>query len=192
MSGLEEAKRQGLVDKEVIEYLDLINSLPFFATSSSCFGRIILIDVPTGEKKDSKFLRKWHRTVSLDEVWESIQAVEGKKIWMKVDPLILHVSARDIESASRLLDVKTRAGIKRGGIFSIRPGRVQIEIEGTHKMEVPVKFGKNVLIDEEYARVLVEEANARMKGNIKKWERFKAEFTNEFADELADVGYPLQ
>ncbi len=184
LSGLEKAKEAGLVDVEVLPYLDLINALPFFATSSSCYGRIILLDVPTGLKKDSTFLAKWHRKISFDEFWNSLQSVEGKYVWFKMDPLILHVSVKDIEHARRFLEVKTRAGIKRGGIFSIKPERIQIELEGTQKMEVPVKFHGKILITEEYGEILVEEANARMDRNAKQWERFAEEFRKEFSKEL--------
>ncbi len=182
MAKLEEEKSKGLVDIEVVPYLDLINSLPFFATSSSCYGRIVLIDIPTGSKKDSRFLEKWHRRISSDEFWEAITNAGGKKIWFKVEPLILHVSSKSIDYAKRLLDVKMRAGIKKGGIFSIRPDRIRIEIEGTQRMEVPVKFGNKVLIDEGYGNILVEEANKKLQKNAERWERFEEEFKKEFKE----------
>ena len=185
MSGLAEAKAQNLVDLEVIPYLDLINSLPFFATSSSCYGRLVIMDLPSKKKNESQFLRKWHRKISLDEFLDGLYNTHGKRIWFKVDPLILHVSVDNVEHASRLLDVKTRAGIKRGGIFSIRPNRVQIEVEGTQKMEVPIKFDNRVLITDDYAEILVNEANRKMEENIKQWERFEKEFRNEFREELS-------
>jgi tRNA wybutosine-synthesizing protein 3 len=184
MNNLQMAKDLKLIDPEVVEYVDLVNSVDGFATSSSCYGRIILIDVPTGSKKDSKFLKKWHRTIEFDEFWGALNEIDGSKVWLKMDPLILHVSARNCKLADRFLKVKTRAGIKRGGIFNIKENRIQIELEGTMKMEVPIKYDGQVLITEEYGKLLVEEANKRMRNNANQWEKFKQEFIKEFSNEL--------
>lgn len=175
---LEKLEEEGC-DKEVEQYLDLVNSVPELVTSSSCYGRIVLIDLPDNTKKNARFLWKKHRPVSFEEAWEALKAVEGKFVWFKADSLILHISCKDVETADKFLKAKSRAGMKRGGIFSIAPERVQIELEGTYKMSVPVKK-EEVLVDESYFRLLVEEANKKMEKNKRMWERFAEEFSEEF------------
>lgn len=172
---LENAREKGVVDDEVNEYLDLINGHPDYVTSSSCYGRIILIDLPNYSKKDSEFLYKWHGKIGVEEAWKALQEAKGQFIRLKMDPLILHVSCRDIDAADRLLKVKNAAGMKRGGIFSIAPNRVQIEFEGTYRMEVPVKKEK-VLVDKDYFALLIEQANDKFDKNAEMWERFANEF----------------
>ncbi len=179
MKGLEKAKSDGTVDWEVVPYLDLINSVPSLATSSSCYGRIVLMDIPTGLKKDSKFLAKWHRKISFEEFWDALKKANGKSIWFKMEPLIIHISAKDMEAVKKLLEVKNKAGIKRGGIFAISKDRFQIELEGTQRMEVPVK-SENFVITEDYGRVLVKEANEKIDKNDKAWKRFEKEFRRVF------------
>ena len=173
---LENAKGKGVVDEGVIPYLDMINAHPDYVTSSSCYGRIILIDLPNHTKRDSVFLNKWHRTVSPKEAWEALQSAEGKLVWLKADPLILHVSCRSIEAADRLLRVKAAAGMKRGGIFSIAPNRVQIELEGTYRMELPVRKGSELLVGSEYFTFLIEQANGKFEKNQEMWERLAGTF----------------
>lgn len=173
---LEHARAEGVVDEGVNQYLDMINSHEDYVTSSSCYGRIILIDLPDNTKRNSRFLSKWHRKVSVAEAWEALQKAEGDAVWFKMDPLIFHVSCRNIEAAEKLLKVKQSAGMKRGGIFSIAPNRVQAEFNGTYGMELPVKKEK-VLIDKEYFAAVVEEANAKFEKNAKQWERFAEEFS---------------
>lgn len=180
---LEKLEREGC-DPEVKPYLDLVNSVPTLVTSSSCFGRMLLIDLPDYTKKHSKFLFKSHQPCNPEEVWRKLKECKGKFVWFKVDPLILHISCKDIETAARFLRAKTRAGIKRGGVFSIAEGRIQIELEGTYKMELPVKKDDEILVSEEYFKLVVEEANKKMRKNAEMWERFAEEFKREFKEEL--------
>lgn len=173
---LENARKEGVVDEDVNQYLDLINSHPDYVTSSSCYGRITLMDLPNYTKKDSAFLCKTHTKVDANEYWEQLQSMQGKFIWFKMDPLILHISCRNLEAANELLKTKAAAGMKRGGIFFIGDNRVQIELAGTYRMELPVKKEK-VLVNKEYFELLIQEANKKFDKNAETWERFRKEFS---------------
>ena len=177
LSLLENARNEGVVDEGANQYLDLINSHPDYVTSSSCYGRIILIDLPSYKKRDSEFLWKQHNTVSVDDAWNALQSAEGKFVWLKADPLILHVSCRSVDAANALLKTKSAAGMKRGGIFSIADNRVQIEFEGTYRMSLPVKKDGGLLVDKDYFSLLIEQANEKFEKNEDMWKRFTAEFS---------------
>lgn len=179
LSKLKEAIKDGKADEPVLQYLSVINAVPEFATSSSCYGRILLLDLPSRKKEDCTFVGKWHRKVTEEEVWKVLENTDYKKVWLKMDSLILHVSCDSIESANALLKVKTKAGLKRGGIFNIQDGRVQVEIGGTQKMEVPVK-DESILITKPYFTYLIEEANKKFDANVAQWERFNNEFEAQF------------
>ena len=57
MKKLEEAKEKYISDQPIYYILDLINSLDFFFTTSSCAGRIILLKIPkSGKKFEAAFL----------------------------------------------------------------------------------------------------------------------------------------
>ncbi len=171
LAGLENARKEGVVDEEVNRYLDAINAHPDYVTSSSCYGRVVLIDLPDHSKKSSEFVGRWHREVGEEEVWEALEETEGEHVWLKVDPLILHMSCSGIGAANKVLEAKGRAGMKRGGIFHIADNRVQIELEGTHRMELPVKNG-GILVSKGYFSLLIREANLKFRKNAETWERF--------------------
>ncbi len=178
LSKLETAVRKGEADKPVLPYLELINKHPDYFTSSSCYGRIIIIHID--RRKDlSKFLGKWHREVSFEEVKKVLEKAEGN-VWFRFDPLILHVSCRGIAEAKKLLELKTSIGFKRGGIFNIRDERVQIELEGTDMMAVPVKKENRVLVDDSYLDLLVNEANQKFVNNERKWKKFGSAWKDHF------------
>lgn len=64
------------IDEDIMEILDEINRREEYYTTSSCSGRIVLISLPeAGAKKEAKFVAKWHRPVSFEELQNSL------KIW---------------------------------------------------------------------------------------------------------------
>lgn len=146
LDGLQYARSQHVVDVECDAYIDMINAVPHYMTSSSCYGRICLLYCPDDEKKlKTIFIGKWHREVTVDEVWDRIMmcvsgttaapvadAEEGHTpefavhsipkechqvgdVWLRMDPLIIHVSCDTVDSANALLKIKTEAGVRRGG-----------------------------------------------------------------------------
>jgi len=174
MKKLENAKELQLVDKDAIPFLDEINAKENYFTSSSCYGRIYIMNIPNRSKKDAQFLGKWHRKVSFDEVKKVIDEYEGK-MWFRMESMILHISCRDVESADKLLKVKSNAGIRRGGIFHIQPGRVQIEMTGTQKVDFPIKEGNKYLITDDYLKKVIEISNKKFDLNVEQWERLRKE-----------------
>lgn len=158
----EKLKREG-ADKGVIPLLKTINAKKEFATSSSCSGRIVLLEIGEG-KKDASFYRKWHEKVKPKEISDAIKKYEGKKeLWFRCEPFILHLFARDLESAKGFLAACKKAGVKRGGISSLAP-RVFIEVIGTHGFALPA-YDKKALVDKGYIGYAVSSANRKMELN---------------------------
>lgn len=176
MGKLAKAAEKGEVDEPVRPYLKKINAHPDYFTSSSCYGRTLLIEIHGPRKIDSKFIARWHRPVRPGEVIKALAAADGV-IWLKFEPMILHVSCRDINAAQRILDVKKECGMKRGGIFNIAPGRVQIELEGTQRLATLVKEGAKQLVDDAYLKKLVSLCNERFENNEQTWKKFGKSFS---------------
>ena len=54
---LEKAHDAGEVDKGILPILNIINKSENYYTSSSCFGRIVVLEIPDiGDKKNAEFL----------------------------------------------------------------------------------------------------------------------------------------
>lgn len=174
MRKFEIALKEKKVDEALIDFLKKFNEKKFYYTTSSCAGRIILLR-DLGNKKDSKFIIKWHRKVSADEVYENIKkAVEISDkgiIMFKQEPLILHTIAYDIERAKKILDIALKNGLKHSGLLQWSNERYIVEINGNERMSVLVA-NKKILVDKNYIEAIVEIANKNFEKNANKRDKF--------------------
>lgn len=171
MESLKKALEKGEVDEPIIPYLEVINSYEEFYTTSSCYGRITVDDTPLIEnKREHDWLGKWHRTVRVEEVERAINARKKDVVWIKQDPFILHIGARDFEAAEKLLyAARELTGLKRAGIMHTSP-RIMIEVMGLDFMACPVVI-KGIRVIENLEKV-VEIANMKFKRNEERLRRF--------------------
>jgi tRNA wybutosine-synthesizing protein 3 len=172
---LDKAVKQGRADKRMIGICTFLNSLPDFFTSSSCSGRIVLLGLKgKNEKQPGAFHKKWHRKVGVAEVMSGIREKAHKKeMWLKLDPFIMHVGARNLESSRRLLECMRLAGIKRGGIILAQEEKFLIELQGTQAMALPVKRMGKQLVGKTYLSLVVKTANKKLGENYKRLELFE-------------------
>lgn len=140
----DEALAAKKVDEGIIPLLKKINKNENLVTTSSCSGRIVLLEFDLNRRKQTaKFYAKWHREVGVEEVESAVSGYTKKPpLWFKVEPFILHVSARDYGAAEAFMARARRAGVKRGGMQGAGKGRVAIEIQGTAWMAFPVEAAK--------------------------------------------------
>ncbi|NPA38804.1 MAG: hypothetical protein GXN99_03365 [Candidatus Nanohaloarchaeota archaeon] len=180
LKDLQEALERKLVDEPIIPYLNIINSHPSFYTTSSCYGRITVDLVPFKEnKKDHKWLGKWHRTVTVEEVEKAITSEKGKITWLKQDSFIIHIGADTIDNALKLLDLaRNKAGLKRSGIMQIKP-RIMLEIIGLDTLASPLYYETTQL----YSNLthLVTIANMKFQRNEERLKHFITLFEQEFS-----------
>jgi len=165
---LEQAKKEKLVDVEIIPILDIINSFENLYTSSSCYGRIVLLEIPKiGDKKNAKWLGKWHRTIKTDEVTSASQKAKTGQLWLLAQSLIIHIVAKTNSDAEKILKTAISSGFKNSGIKSL--GRkVVVEICSTERLDAPVGRNGNLFCDEKILNLLVKIANDVIKrSNIK-------------------------
>ncbi len=156
---------KGKVDLEILELLNIINEDKNYVTSSSCYGRLSLLEIDQS-KKDAHFYKKWHRLVEFEEVDKSINEYNSdKKLWFNCESFILHVFTKDLDSANEFLKLCRKAGLKRGGIWIIKEFPF-IEVFGTSSFSFPL-FDKKLLISKEYLEYSVEEANTTLAKNYK-------------------------
>jgi len=170
---LADARAEGKADEDITELIDLINSRKDFYTTSSCAGRICLLQTPMEhDKLESKWLGKWHKKVTLHYIKEALAKHDENVVYLQAECPILHVVARDIESAKELLFLAQQSGFKRSGIQSVNDERVLLELLSTEHLEVPIAENGKVLVDEEYLEFLVEVANTKWQRGREKLDKF--------------------
>ncbi|MHA1616080.1 MAG: tRNA-wybutosine modification methyltransferase TYW3 [Candidatus Njordarchaeales archaeon] len=161
---LSQAIERGEVDEDIIPLLNMINLLPFAYTTSSCSGRILLIDIPyTGSKKDSVKVARWHSPVKPDVVWNILENYEPKGIvWLKLEGMIVAVAVSSIDWASFFIKLARFLGFKDSGIRAINhnKGHVIMDFTSTEKMYLPVATKFNgLLVEKEYLYRIIDIAN---------------------------------
>ncbi|VFV40308.1 trna wybutosine-synthesizing [Lynx pardinus] len=143
--------RKGSVDEDVVELVQLLNGREQYFTTSSCAGRIILLDGNINgfevQKQNCCWLLVTHKPCVKDDVIVALKKANGDAI-LKFEPLILHVQCRQLQDAQ---------------ILAIR---------STHGLEVPLSHKGKLMVTEEYIDFLLKIANQKMEENKKRIERF--------------------
>ncbi len=174
VEGLKQALAEDKVDKDVIPLLERINALDSYFTTSSCSGRISVMEMPYfGDKVNSAWLGKWHREVTAEEVLEAIGKHRSGQLWFLVRSPILHVAARTMEDAVELLNLAIGLGFKYSNIKSVSHKKLLVEIRSTERMDVPLGEDGELWVDEEYIERIIGIANdqlRRFKGKLKRLE----------------------
>ncbi len=174
---LDMAIREKKIDPLMIPISNYLAGTKDYFTTSTCSGRITLMDLEKNEKKrEGAFHRKWHRKVKLPEVWKGIEAsTHTGNLWLKQDAFVYVIGTRNLEHAKKIIAVCQKAGIKRYGIHHFEEGKVLLEIFGTQSMSIPITDGKKLLVEKEYVKKLIQIANRKWDENEKKRKGFEKE-----------------
>ncbi|MBU1975283.1 MAG: hypothetical protein KKG59_02655 [Nanoarchaeota archaeon] len=171
-----DASRKGDVDEEIKELIDCINELDDFYTTSSCAGRIILVE-EANIRHDVNWLYYSHKHAIFQDIEKSLDKNTGNLVWFRFESMILHISARNERAAGKLLTACQTAGLKRAGIISLM-NRIMIEIIGNQKMSAPIMDQGKLLVGKDYLEILVGKANEMMGLNLERIDKLKKEINN--------------
>ncbi|MFH1403104.1 MAG: hypothetical protein ABIH11_02415 [Candidatus Altiarchaeota archaeon] len=163
--------RVGDVDESLIPLLDEINRMESYYTTSSCGGRIALLE-ELGGKGLNRFIRKWHDKASVEDVMKAMGEC-STELWFKCEPPILHVVAKSLEDANHFLHEAREAGFKRSGLQSSGEDRNVLEVLSTESINTPLVVDGKIVVAEEYVRILVEDGNRKLESGWVKIERLR-------------------
>jgi len=163
----------GKWDERIKELCDKINSYEKYYTTSSCSGRIILM-IDAEKKGKDLFVFVSHNKVSFDELKKELEKTSKNenKIKFKLEPCILHIACRTLEDAERLLEKGKNAGWKKSGIVGVKNG-FTVELNSTEKLEFPIIHNKKILVNDEFLKIVVDEANKKLEKSWVKIEKLK-------------------
>ena len=170
---LKKACENQVVDEQILPILKLLNSFPEYYTSSSCAGRIVLLEIPAiGDKKQAKFLGKWHRTIMIDELFKSSKTADKGFLWLLAQSPILHVGVLDLNAAEKLVKLAILSGFKNSSIRSIGKNIV-IELCSTERLDTPIGKDSVLFCESNYLQLLVDVSNSVMEKSTMKLERLE-------------------
>ena len=129
------------VDSGILPILNIINNSDKYYTTSSCFGRIVILEIPTiGNKKEAKSLGKWHRAIEINELLSATKNAKDGQLWILSQSPIIHIAASSYNAAEKILKTAISCGFKNSGLKSLGR-RIVIEILSTERLDAPI--GKN-------------------------------------------------
>ena len=161
----------GGIDKPIAELCGKINVSNDYYTLSSCSGRIVLIR-ETEDKQAGLFVFRSHDKVSFEELKENLEKASEKEkglIYLKQEPCVLAVSCRDLACEQELLDKARAVGWKKSGITTTS-GKFVVELFSTERIDVPIMNKGKILVDDDYLRLIVDEANGKL---MRTWTKIK-------------------
>lgn len=172
---LEDARKKNLVDHGIVDLLDIINKSENYYTSSSCEGRIVILELPViGDKKNAEFLGKWHRKITESEIISTLKKSKKGQLWFLAQSSIIHIGARTESDAEKILKIGLACGFKNSGLKSIGK-KIIVEICSTERFDVPIGKDGLLFCDEKYISLLVETANEMIDRSKCKIARLEAE-----------------
>lgn len=173
LQNLKKAKKEDKVDTDIIPILDLLNSIDDFYTSSSCYGRIVLLEIPKiGDKKNAKWLGKWHNKIRSDDISSAFKKAKNGQLWILAQAPIIHIYAKTQKAADKLLKTAISCGFKNSGFKSIDKNIV-VEVTSTERLDAPVGKDGQLFCNNEYMDLIVDIANEIINRSVMKLARLE-------------------
>lgn len=178
MKKLKKALEEGKVDDDIIDLLLLINSIKGVHTTSSCSGRVGIMETPEfGAKPLSRWLIKKHEPISLSEVKEALEDSKEGILIFKVQPPIFHIVCENLEIAKRVHQLGLESGFKYTSFRALSySGRILVEINSTENISAPIGKDGKILVDDSFLEFLVEMGNRVLLRGKAKIDRLKESF----------------
>jgi tRNA wybutosine-synthesizing protein 3 len=168
LKSLEDACAKQKVDEGILPLLDLINRIEGFYTSSSCAGRIVLLEIPQiGDKRGAIFLGVWHRTIEPTELKAAATKATSGLLWLLAQAPILHIGAETLELADKMVKTAVSCGFKNSAVKSTGK-KILLEICSTERLDAPVGRDGSLFCEGEYLSLLVEISNEVIERSSKK------------------------
>ena len=174
MEALSTFIKEGSVDRDILPLLDLINGRENSFTTSSCAGRIALIELPElGDKRQANFLGKWHREIDSEDFRIALKKYQGELLlYLLVQPPILHVYCRTGQEAKEIITLGRESGFKDSSFRGLELPYL-VALVTTEHLNVPIAASGIIFPDDNYINFLVGRANAafqRARGKLKRLE----------------------
>jgi tRNA wybutosine-synthesizing protein 3 len=145
--------KKGSVDKQILSLLKVVNSLDNYYTTSSCAGRHVILN-RNENKKGSSWLFSTHELLTKDDIdliineIDNLNLSENQNIFFITEGVILHIGAKSIDDAKKLLNISLESGFKKSGIRTISK-RIILEIYSSQNLYVPLVINSKRLFSNE-------------------------------------------
>ncbi len=156
--------KKGTIDERIKPLIETINSYLAYYTTSSCSGRVVLW-TGSGKKNEMEWLNVSHDLLR-DDFFRieparllKIEPADGL-VWLRVEPLILHIRCKDLPAAITILDAM-KPSFKKSCLLTVR-NKIIVEIRGSEFLEMPL-FHQGTILWNGSLPLLQDIINTKMK-----------------------------
>jgi tRNA wybutosine-synthesizing protein 3 len=162
----------GSWDKKLVPLCNKLNKKKNYYTTSSCSGRIVLLKA-SDKKIEDAFLFRTHEKTSYKELKKVLNEISYEEgVEFQQTSCILHVACRTMEDALDLVRKAKEVGWKRSGVMT-GGERYVVELHSTESMCLPIMDKKKILVDDNYLKLIIEQANNKLDRVWEKIDRLK-------------------
>ena len=184
----------GYLDTDILQVLLEFFARPKAYTTSSCSGRITVMDAEyPWIKEETNIIFKSHEEIGVNELRSVLNRPFRSRLWLRVQGPIYHVYVLDLTEAREVLDIARSAGFKHSGILVVNDENVILELRTGIELSIPMADRKGRYINSEVLENLVELANTILreakKRNTRLLEELRKKRPREIWPGLSD--YPL-
>uniref|UniRef100_A0A6I8NTH0 tRNA wybutosine-synthesizing protein 3 homolog n=1 Tax=Ornithorhynchus anatinus TaxID=9258 RepID=A0A6I8NTH0_ORNAN len=130
--GKADGSRKGSVDAAVAELVRSLNQRARFFTTSSCAGRLLLLQRDSDhfeiQKQNCSWLLVTHQLLGREDLILALQKASGDAV-LKFEPFVLHVQCRELQDAQLLHSVAIESGFRNSGITVGRKGKTMMNLD---------------------------------------------------------------
>jgi len=174
------AKTEKKADEKMKSLVDFLFSKPEFFTTSTCSGRMLLIQLDEQEtKKEKAFLAKWHSLPSFEQVWKAVLKPSSENLWFKQEPFVIVLGTTSLENAKKIMSICRNNGVKKCGIMACEEGKFLVEIMGSQYMSFLVKEKNKILVEKEFFKKQFETACKKLQASWKMLEKLEKSLRKE-------------
>ncbi|TRY87546.1 hypothetical protein DNTS_007096 [Danionella cerebrum] len=165
--------KKGSVDEDIAHIVSLINCRDRYFTTSSCSGRILLLDAvsdcPDVQKQNCSWLFVTHQKCQSEDLLGGLEKSVGDATF-KFEPFVLHIQCKALEMLNFCVITTScwfvsqhtaaiNSGFRNSGITIGKKGKIIMAVRSTHCLEVPLGHRGHMLVTEQYINFLAEKLN---------------------------------
>jgi tRNA wybutosine-synthesizing protein 3 len=161
-------------DEKISSLCDKINKSKNYYTTSSCSGRVVLLKASDKKMKDA-FLFRTHNKITFKELKKSLEEIKKtykEMVEFQQTCCILHVACKNINDAFDIVKKAKLCGWKRSGVMT-NGKRCIVELHSTESISFPIMNNGDILVDDNFLKLIVELANNKLERVWVKIERLK-------------------
>lgn len=155
----------GYADPDILDLILTFFKREFSFTTSSCSGRITIVDSPLPwKRKNSTIIFKKHTPITLNDIEFIFSDKPVSRFWLIVTGPIIHVNSAKLSEAKTILMLARKAGFKHSGILSMSEKGIITELRTGIRIAQLIKNDKYCLSSEDLNHLISIFNEALIKG----------------------------